>query len=505
MERTAISAVAAGDALRRPAGSLRGLWRRLEPVTLARLLAARWTEGAAYAAAVSACLLFSQHALDRHRGFESNAYDFGFFDQIIWNTSHGRWFATSFTPYNFLGQHFQPVLLLFALAYRLGAGIELLLITQTIFAAAAALPLFYAVRKATSSGLVALPMCLGFLLSASLHDALDFDFHPELMGFFFVFLALYYLVARRPVATITSLLPLLLLKEDMPLVLGAFAVLLFARGFRREGRALFLIAGVWAVAIVLVVMPVIRGGSGDLTQRYGYLFADATWWSIVPEAVSRAVSQLWTEPLAAVLRLAGSTGFIGVLSPLAVFVAAPAFLLAALSDHTRQSQLELHYAMTPLALAWVAGVLGLQRLARDEQPDRAVRPRHRSLITATAATFVLSSSIVTFLLWSPYSPRVEGSSPGATHRGVLRDALALIPAGVPVSAQNTILPHVSRREHVFEFPYLQDAQYVIVDPSLPVTDQSRGDGYDRVIAELPHRGFAQIFDREGVQVFRRAP
>ena len=106
---------------------MRGLRSRLEPVTLARFVAAHWTEAGAYAAAVFACVTFASRAVDRHRSFESNAYDFGFFDQIVWNTSHGRWFASSFTPYNFLGQHFQPVLLIFALAYRLGAGIESLL------------------------------------------------------------------------------------------------------------------------------------------------------------------------------------------------------------------------------------------------------------------------------------------------------------------------------------------------------------------------------------------
>jgi uncharacterized membrane protein len=482
---------------------MRGLWRRLEPVALVRIAVGRWTEAAVFAAAAVACLLFSTNAVDRHRAFESNAYDFGFFDQIIWNTSQGRWFQSSFTPYNFLGQHFQPVLLVFALAYRLGAGIELLLVTQTFFVGAAAVPLFYAVRRATKSGIAALAMSLGFLFSASLHSALDFDFHPELMGFFFVFLALYYLVSGRPIATIVSLLPLLLLKEDMPLVLGAFAVLLFARGFRRAGLVLFGIGAVYAMAVVVVLMPLIRGGPGDLTQRYGYLVADSTWWSVVPNVISRALQQLWTAPLAAALRLTGSTGFIVPLSPVALLAAAPSYLLAALSDHQAQSRLELHYVTAPLALAWVGTVLGVERLARGTWPPRGSRPRNRSVIAAMAATFVLTCSIGTFLLWSPYSPRAEHHAPDAAHRALLKEALALVPAGAPVSGQNTLLPHLSRRRDVFEFPNLRDADYVIIDPSLPVTNQARQAGYDTAVASLPDRGFDLIFDRDGVKVFRR--
>lgn len=482
---------------------MRGLWRGLEPVALARFVATRWAEVATYVAAVSACLAFSKYALDRHRQFESNAYDFGFFDQIIWNTSHGRWFETSFTPYNFLGQHFQPVLLIFAFAYRLGAGSELLLVTQAVFVAAAALPLFYAVRRTTSSGSAALAMSVAFLLGPQLHRAQDFDFHPELMGFFFVFLALYYLVAGRAVASITSLLPLLLLKEDMPLILGAFAVLFFARGFRREGSALGTIASAYAVGVVLLLMPWIRGGSGDLTERYGYLVANSTWWSIVPDVVSRSTRQLWAEPLAATLQLAGSTGFLGVLSPLALLVAVPAFLLAALSDHPQQSRLELHYLMAPLVLAWVAAVLGLQRLAREGLPRWAFPPRNPSSITPTAAVIVLACSVMAFFLWSPYAPRAERHAPGAAHRAVLSEALALVPAGESVSAQNTLLPQLSHREDIFEFPYLHDAEYVIVDPSLPITSQARDAGYDGAIERLRDRGYELIFERDDVRVFRR--
>ena len=447
------------------------------------------------AAALVAFAVFADFALDRHRNFESTAYDLGFFDQIIWNTSQGRWFETTFTPYNFLGQHVQPVLLMFALAYRAGAGIEFVLVTQTAFVAAAALPLFYAARRATSNEAAALGLSLGFLLSAYLHRALDFDLHPELMGFFFVFLAAYYVVAGRPVAVIAALLPLLLLKEDMPLVLGGFGLILWWRGHRREGLVLEGIAAAWTVAVVLVLMPWIRGGSGDLTERYSYLVADTQWWSVAPVVVMRAAEQLWTEPAAAIARVMATSGFAALLTPYAVLASTPAYALASLSEHPQQSRLELHYSMAPLALTWVGALLSL---------ERASRWRLGGVPLATVLSLlVVASSAVTFFAWSPYSPGEERYAPDAAHRAVLREALDAVPGGVAVSAQNTILPHLSRRERVDEFPDLGDAEYVIVDPSLPVTGQSRAAGYDEAVAGMTERGFELIFDRDGVQVFRR--
>ena len=47
--------------------------------------------------------------------------DIGLYDQIVWNTANGRWFEYSLAPVrNFLGGHFSPVLLLFALLLKDG-------------------------------------------------------------------------------------------------------------------------------------------------------------------------------------------------------------------------------------------------------------------------------------------------------------------------------------------------------------------------------------------------
>src|SRR5204862_3681600 len=100
--------------------------------------------------------------------------------------SQGRLFETSFVKYNFLGQHFDPVLLVFAGVYRFGAGVESLLVTAALMASLAAVPLYVAARRFGGSS-VAGVLCAGaFLLSAPLHEAVNFDFHPETLIFVFV-------------------------------------------------------------------------------------------------------------------------------------------------------------------------------------------------------------------------------------------------------------------------------------------------------------------------------
>src|SRR5215207_9617729 len=141
MERTSLQGVAPAHAERRAAGGLRGLRLRLEPLAASRVLARHWGLVITALLAMSGALFMAAASLGRHAAYQSNAYDLGFFDQIIWNTSRGHFFETSFVKYNFLGQHFDPVLLVFAAFYRLGAGVESLLIAASLMASLAAVPL----------------------------------------------------------------------------------------------------------------------------------------------------------------------------------------------------------------------------------------------------------------------------------------------------------------------------------------------------------------------------
>src|SRR3954464_7531017 len=151
MERTSLPGVAAAHAERRAAGGLCRLRLGLEPLAATGILARYWGLGLTTVMAVGAGWYMAAATLGRHAAYQSNAYDVGFFDQIIWNTSRGHFFETSFVKYNFLGQHFDPILLVFAALYRLGAGVESLLVAASLMASVAAVPLYIAARRFSGS------------------------------------------------------------------------------------------------------------------------------------------------------------------------------------------------------------------------------------------------------------------------------------------------------------------------------------------------------------------
>ncbi|MBI2761092.1 MAG: DUF2079 domain-containing protein, partial [Chloroflexi bacterium] len=261
--------------------------------------------------------VFSWALVAQHRSYRSHAYDLGFFDQIIWNTSRGRWFETSFLSWNFLGQHVEPVLLLFAAVYRVWPNVELLLLTEAAVAAWAAVPLYLAARKLLASDAAGLMVGAAYLLSPHLHGAVLFDFHPEVMGTASIFAAFALIVNRRPGWALAAIGTLFLLKEDAALAGVGFAVVIWLRGYRRHALTLVAASMLYLLLVVGVLMTAIRGGAGDLQSRYSWIGRSPT--EIISAPIRRpgavAAHLVGPRQRGAVAYVLGSLAFVPLAGP----------------------------------------------------------------------------------------------------------------------------------------------------------------------------------------------
>ena len=98
---------------------------------------ARYEGRLALGAALVATILFGALALLRHWTFHSTASDLAVFDQVMWNTVHGRFMESTISlarcePHSFFGDHFSPALLLLVPPYALFPHPETLIVAQTI-------------------------------------------------------------------------------------------------------------------------------------------------------------------------------------------------------------------------------------------------------------------------------------------------------------------------------------------------------------------------------------
>jgi len=149
---------------------------------------------------VSHFAFFLVIGMSRYWGYMSSINDLGVFDQVVWNTLHGNFLQTTINPFgtsiNWLGFHFQPVLLLFVPLYSLSSSVEWFAIAQAAALALTAWPIFLLAQhifKSEKSGFI---WALAYLANPFLLSSGTWDFHPITLAVPFIALGLLAIVKK---------------------------------------------------------------------------------------------------------------------------------------------------------------------------------------------------------------------------------------------------------------------------------------------------------------------
>lgn len=200
------------------------------------------------------------------------AYDLGIYSSVAYNTAHGRPFYSSVQQMNHLGEHFSPIVAVFAPLYRAQPTPVWLLAAG--LAAYLAVPLLL-LRLARRHGLEARvgwwigpALALLWYLNRPMASAVRFLFHPSTLAAPFVLLAWDAAARRRWGALAAWLAFLALFKESLALAAAGIGLWLLARRETRRAGACVLAAGL-AVGALLTgwFIPMMRGAAWEHAQR----------------------------------------------------------------------------------------------------------------------------------------------------------------------------------------------------------------------------------------------
>ncbi len=463
-------------------GSLRGSLEAGVEI-IGSLLANRIDEWPAWFAGVAASLLYFLLAWLRYASFHSTAYDLGFFDQVVWNAAHGHGLTSSFLEYSFFGEHFEPALLLFVPLYVIHATPLWLLLGQSMALGLAIVPLFALARGWLDRRLAWLAV-VAYFLQLGVSRTVAFDFHTEALGVPFVFLALLALREERRLLFLAAAAVPLLGKEDGALVaiaLGLIAALLF---HERIGLLLSAFALGWGAIVLLAIMPAYRHGlAGDLIARYAYLGSSPG--EVILHTVTRpdvVVGHLVTGGALPALAIALlGLGLLPLLRPWLLLIALIPLVPALLSADPDQSGLALHYGITAVPLLVTTAVLGLRQVA--------VKPVPRIVGTVALA----AGALLVFLVASPLPQMVLTDVPDLAGNAGTGRALRAIPAAASVAAATSLVPHLSERPVIDEFPCgVAHASWIAVDKGRLPSSQSQAYGYGATVASLPRLGYRPV-------------
>jgi hypothetical protein len=284
-------------------------------------------------------------------------------------------------------------------------------------------------------------------------------------------------------------LPLLLVKEDLGLTVAALGAVVFLRGSRRLGLATMALGAVSFVVLLLWVLPVIQGSSGQVD-----LYA--------PQGPGDALRTLFTGAdvkSRTVLCLLIPTGLMALRSPMLLIVALPTFGWRFVSDRFTYWQPWYHYDAVLVPIAVAAMIEGARLLHG--------RIRTLGLTAAVAGTLVLVPTFAFSQVWQ------SGFWATQPRTAVVDRLLDRIPDGSRVAASDTLGARIALRTDI----YLVGDTIGPDGPPLPSSEFGKADwiaidtgayvapvpAWKGVAALLGSGEFRVVAEAEGVVVARR--
>jgi len=501
------------------APAYRGAWR--DPVTWAL-------------AALVFCAYFAISLLRLLR-LDPGSYDLAIYTEYVRQLSqlHAPVVDVLGSGYNLLGDHFQVAVGLIAPFFRLVPSPATLLFFQALLTAVSVFPVAgagFALSGKSTGRLVG--FAYGF--SWGLQQMVDFDFHEVALAVPLLAFSLSALVRRRPVAAICWAAPLVFVKEDEGFTVAVIGLLLAAAAVypavlpgpvaaagpspRGNGRRLDGGAGVaaglcltawglfWSVLAIAVIIPHFNPGHVYSFWKDGGVVGGGQSFSVT--AVLSQLSHGWQVKLETVVLLLLPTAFTALGSPVAM-IALPILALRFVSVNTAYWGIDWHYNATVMPVLFIAAADAVGRWQRAPALARPVLARaalaraglarHGPAMMA-AATAALAFQFPVSNLWQASTYRLDA------HVAAADAAMAVVPDGVTVQTNLDLLAPLAARTDTFWIgtPGNPLTQYVVFDND----DSGYGTTITNVTAFIamlyPHDGYIQVFERDGVYVFRRA-
>jgi len=558
--RTVAVDEADGDAAGAPVVARRGP-RALRSLpsrpSLARPLLGRLTPapGSAWRDPVTwtiAALVFGAYfviSLFRLLRLSPGSYDFGIYTEYVKQLSqlHAPIVDILAPGFNLLGNHFQVALAVLAPFFRVFPSPATLLFFQALLTAVSIFPVVTAANAFTGKSTGRL---IGFAYGFSwgLQQMIDFDFHEIALAVPLLAFAVSALVRRRPGAAIGWAMPLVFVKEDQGFTVAAIGVLLgvaaaFPRvvaylpgtparprpGFKDglgDSRValwggLFLVAWglFWSAFAIVVIIPHFNplhryyfwGNGGVLGGGTSFSFR-----SLLTQAGGG-----WPTKAQTLVLLLLPTAFAALGSPVAL-LALPSLLLRFISTNSAFWGTDFHYNATVMPILFIAAAeaIGRWRRARaltwgaspGEAAGRGLAGRARELLRAAqgglarhggammaAIAVALAFQFPLSSLWQATTYQLDA------HVAADDAAMAVVPNGATVQTTLDLLAPLAARTDTFWIGTKGNplTRYIVFDGpdsgySPAVTNVPRF-----IAQQYPGAGYVQVFDRDGVYVFRR--
>ncbi|MBN1993595.1 MAG: DUF2079 domain-containing protein [Anaerolineae bacterium] len=416
-------------------------------------------------------VFFSAQLLLHHYSFGTRAMDVASMDQATWNTLHGRFFQQTNHPFvtSRLGLHVEPIFLPLSLLYLIYSGPETLFVFESIVVALGAIPVFALARHKLHNHHLALLFAFIYLMFPAIQGANMVEFHPITLTPTFLLAAFYFLETERPKLFALFAVLAVSCKEDVSLLIlmmGLYA-LVIKRRYLWGGLTIGL-ALAWALLAVFVIPPLFADTRNIHWDRYDHLGASAP--DILLNLFRQPrlfLAQLQAANALTYLRLLLTpTAFTALFNPVTLLLALPSLGINLLSNFTpMQEANRLIYAAPLVPAILISSIYGVANL------KSWLADKYRLLSPAVVYTLLgLALLLATLIYHAQYGffsggGQFRGWEAITPHHRAAAQIFAQIPPDAAVSAQDSLVPHLSQRQKIYIFDRVNDAEYLVFDVS----------------------------------------
>ncbi|HEU5223905.1 MAG TPA: DUF2079 domain-containing protein [Candidatus Lumbricidophila sp.] len=410
------------------------------------------------------------------------SWDLGIFTQLL---QHYAALQPPIVPikgdgYNLLGDHFHPLLVVFAPIFAVFPhAFTLLVIQAACFGVAAAL-VTWAARRHLGAG-IGIGVGLAFGFSWGLQYAVEAQFHEIALAVPLLTAGLVMFIECRWTAAMIATGLLVFVKEDLGLTVATVGAILWVRTRDWRGPALAAWGVGWFVLTTFVILPALNPN-----HRWGY--SDS-----LSLGVADPANLFDPAKVSTVLLLVAAMAIIGLRSPIAL-VLVPTLAWRFASTNEGYWKPDWHYSAVLMPIVFLALIDGIRLARRSPHPFVFKLGSHAPAIAITVAVMVFPSLPVA-QLWQP-----DAFAP-VSRAAAARAALAAVPAGASVESDIGLMNSLVDDHQVTWIGNANpEPDCVLIDRIAGGTPADWGEVLDVAQHLHPGASFALRFSQDGYQL-----
>ena len=372
----------------------------------------------------------------------------------------------------------------------------MLIIAQALLFAMAIIPIWLFTKRRLGRA-PAYFLSLAYAIFWGVQSAVAFDFHEIAFAVPLIATLIYLTDIKKWRWVVLVLALLLLVKEDLSFFVIFYGIyVLIAQKQWKIGLGSIILGLTWFIMATKVFIPHFAGPGAAYTYwTYGQFGADPI--SSLRTVITKP-STLWmvisqpTVKLSTILHLFTPFALLSLASPI-ILLATPLILERFLSENYLYWLQVFHYSATVTPVLVMAAAAGIYNLTR---PIKNEKTRNWTRVSLSALVLVLNIRLL------PLYPLSSLAKPEfyrlTDNQRIGYQAIQMIPAEASVAAQDSIIPHLSERESIYQLkPGFPSVDYIIASQSLspwPNTDYAQ---IESLLQTSQDSGCKDLFNDDG--------